>query len=140
MKKLWMPLIVVLLLTPTLSRAEIAVIVNKNVEMGKVTQAQITALFLQQSKRINDRYLTPLDLSQRMPVREQFYRRIANKTPLQMKAYWSRLVFTGKGEPPIEFDNSEEVLVTVGADENFIGYINAEDVDDSVKVILKIQE
>lgn len=139
-RRLLLPLLNLLMLTPALSNADIAIIVNKEVVVGKVTQSQITALFLQQSKKINDVYLTPLDLTQRTEIREKFYRKLANKTPLQMKAYWSRLVFTGKGEPPMEFENSEEVLVTVASDENYIGYINVEDVDDTVNVIFKIQE
>lgn len=125
--------------TMTSQAEELAIVVNKDTDVGKVTLAQITALFLQQSKRINDHYLTPVDLNQQSEVRNHFYNRLANKTPLQMKAYWSRLVFTGKGEPPMEFENSSEVLVTVGAEQGYIGYMKASEVDDSVRILYKLE-
>lgn len=131
---------ILLLVFTTASHAEdLAIVVNKNVHMGEVSLSQITALFLQQSKKINDHYLTPVDLNQQSEVRKHFYNKLANKTPLQMKAYWSRLVFTGKGEPPMEFDNSAEVLVTVGADQGFIGYMKASEVDDSVRILYRFE-
>ena len=56
-----------------------------------------------------------------------------------MKAYWSKLVFTGKGTPPAELANEAAVLSHVAANPDAIGYVDAASVDGSVKVVLTIE-
>ena len=65
----------------------------------------------------------------------EFNKKLLNKSASQLKAYWSKQIFTGKGTPPKEVPNSEEVLKLVSSNPNFIGYIDAASVNDSVKVI-----
>jgi len=55
-----------------------------------------------------------------------------------MKAYWSRLVFTGKGKPPMSVGSASEMLSAVAADSSAIGYVDASQVNDSVKVVLTL--
>lgn len=54
-----------------------------------------------------------------------------------MKAYWSKLVFTGKGTPPQEVPGDAEVKALIGSNPSTIGYIDAGSVDASVKVVHK---
>jgi ABC-type phosphate transport system substrate-binding protein len=58
--------------------------------------------------------------------------KIADKDPAQVKALWSKLVFTGKATPPKEYANSAEVKKAVAADPKAIGYIDKSAVDDTV--------
>ena len=53
-----------------------------------------------------------------------------------MKAIWSRIVFTGKGQPPTEVPDSSAVKKAVAAQPNVVGYIDKSAVDASVKVVL----
>ena len=49
---------------------------------------------------------------------------------------WSRLAFTGQGQPPKELADAEAVKKAVAADPKAVGYIDKADVDASVKVVL----
>ena len=60
---------------------------------------------------------------------------LIDKTNAQVKSYWAKLIFTGKGTPPKEVANSDEVKKLVSTNPNTIGYIDKSHLDTSVKVI-----
>ena len=66
---------------------------------------------------------------------EEFNEKLLNKSASQLKAYWSKQIFTGKGTPPKEVSNDTEVIKLVSTNPNLIGYVDASTVNDSVKVI-----
>ena len=66
---------------------------------------------------------------------EEFNEKLLNKSASQLKAYWSKQIFTGKGTPPKEVSNDNEVIKLVSTNPNLIGYIDASTVNDSVKVV-----
>jgi ABC-type phosphate transport system substrate-binding protein len=47
-------------------------------------------------------------------------------------------MFSGKGRPPQTVENDEAVIERIIADPGSIGYIDADSVDDRVKVLLRI--
>ena len=57
------------------------------------------------------------------------------KSGSQYKAFWSKLVFTGKGKPPKEMSGDAAVIAAVSANPDAIGYVSASAVTDAVKVI-----
>jgi ABC-type phosphate transport system substrate-binding protein len=78
----------------------------------------------------------PLDMHEDAAVRQEFYAKVARQPPALLKAYWSKLLFTGKGRPPKEMASAEAVKKIVADDPRFIGYIDRSAVDSSVKVVL----
>ena len=56
-----------------------------------------------------------------------------------MQAYWSKLVFTGKGTPPDELASSADAVAAVAKHENAIAYVDSAAVDGSVKVVTTYQ-
>ena len=72
------------------------------------------------------------------PLYEQFYTKVTGKTGAQVKAAWSRLVFSGKGTPPKELGSSAEVKKFVAANADGIGYIEKSALDGSVKAVLTV--
>lgn len=80
----------------------------------------------------------PLDLAEGNPLREQFYKKLTNRDPAQVKAVWSRIVFTGKGQPPAQQADAAAVKKAVAADAKAVGYIDKAAVDGSVKVVLTL--
>jgi hypothetical protein len=80
----------------------------------------------------------PVDLPESAPLRDQFYSKVAGKTAMQVKATWSKLVFSGKGIPPKELGTATDVKRFVAANPNAIGYIEKSAVDASVKVVLSV--
>ena len=70
------------------------------------------------------------------PVRDEFYLRLTRKNPSQIRAYWSRLVFTGRAQPPREAASTDDarriVLQTPGA----VAYLPRAEADDPALRIL----
>ena len=60
-------------------------------------------------------------------VREAFYQRVAKKTDVQMRAYWTRMQFTGEGIPPKKPANTQELREKLGTTEGAVGYCKPED-------------
>jgi len=113
--------------------AEIVVIVNKDNPASRMFSEQASQFFLGKSAMF-----TPVDQAEGSKIRADFYQKVAEKDPAQVKAIWSKLVFTGKATPPKEYKSNAEVKKAVADDPKAIGYIDKSAVDDSVKVILTL--
>lgn len=113
--------------------AEIVVIVNPKNPATRMFSEQAAQFFVGKSS-----LFTPVEHTEG-PLRNEFSQKVLGKDISQVKAAWSKLVFTGKGTAPKEFASSAEVKKAVAADVNAIGYIEKSAVDDSVKVILTVQ-
>lgn len=99
-----------------------------------LTKAQVEDIFLGKNSAA-----TPLDLPEGSPVREQFYTRATGRDAAQVKATWSRIAFSGKGQPPKVMPDATAVKKAVAADHKAIGYIDAAAVDASVGVLLTLE-
>ena len=112
--------------------AQVAVVMSVNA--GPLTKEQVANLYLGRSAE-----LRPYDLPDGSATRDTFYRKAAQRDAAQMKAAWSRIVFSGKGVPPREVIDASEVKKAVANDPKAIGYIDKSDVDGSVKVVLMLE-
>ncbi len=115
------------------AQAETVVIVNKANPATRMFGEQASQFFLGKSTMF-----TPVDQQESSAIRADFYHKVAEKDPAQVKAIWSKLVFTGKAVQPKEYASNAEVKKAVAADPKAIGYIDKSAVDDSVKVILTL--
>lgn len=117
--------------------SQVAVVVGAKSTATALTTEQAAALFLGKSDQIPGvGTALLLDQTESNAVREQFYSKVAGKSGAQVKAAWSRLVFSGKATPPKEIANSAEVKKMVANNANAIGYIEKSAVDGTVKVLL----
>jgi len=110
--------------------AELVVIVNPANPATSMTSAQASQFFLGKSPMF-----TPVDQAESSPIRTEFYKKICDKDPSEVKAIWSKLVFTGKASAPKEYHSNAEVKKAVAANPTGIGYIEVSAVDSTVKVV-----
>lgn len=134
-----MQLVKVMLLTAAClvgaAQAEIAVVVNP-ANANAVSADDLSRLFLGRSASFADgSKATPLNLAEGQAARDEFDSKVLNRSAAQLKAYWSKLVFTGKGTPPKELADDAAVKAAIAADSSAIGYISSGSVDSSVKVV-----
>ncbi|MBY0241558.1 MAG: hypothetical protein K2X55_19825 [Burkholderiaceae bacterium] len=115
------------------AQAETVVIVSQKNPATRMFAEQASQFFLGKSNMF-----TPVDQAEGSPIRNEFYQKLTEKDAAQVKAIWSKLVFTGKATPPKEYKSSAEVKKAVADDPKAIGYIDKSAVDDSVKVILTL--
>lgn len=111
--------------------AEVVVVVGAKSPAATMSNEQVTQFFLGKSTS-----MTPIDLPDGSPVRNEFYKKVADKEASQVKSLWSKLVFTGKATLPKEVAGSADVKKAVAADPKAIGYIEKSAVDATVKVVL----
>jgi len=78
----------------------------------------------------------PIDQAEGTAAREEFYLSFTGKSPAQLKAHWAKIIFTGRGQPPVEVANGAELKKHLAENPNALGYIERAMVDDSVKVVL----
>ena len=129
----------ILLLCPAgnLVFAEVSVIVNPS-NASSLSDDDIKKIFLGKKKTFDDgSSILAVNLSSANPARAAFDEAALGKSASQIKAYWSKLVFSGKGEPPKEFSSDEEILKLVKENPAVIGYVDSAKVDASVKVVGK---
>lgn len=80
----------------------------------------------------------PVDQPESAAIRAEFYKKVTGRDASQVKAAWSRIAFSGKGQPPKEVADDAAVKKAVAADPKAVGYIDSAAVDASVKVLLTV--
>lgn len=114
--------------------AEVVVVVGAKNPSTSLTADQVSQIFLGKSTTH-----TPIDLAESNTLRSEFYKKATGKDAAQVKAVWSKLVFTGKATMPKEVGSSADVKRILSTDPNAIGYIEKSALDNSVKAVLTIQ-
>jgi len=138
MKNLNRSLLLVLCLFSSLAFAEVAVIVNTG-NTSQISDDDIKRMFLGKNKKFsNGESVKAINLKSGNAVRSDFEKQVLGKSSSQVKAYWSKLIFSGKAKPLKELASDAEVLSIVSSTPNAIGYIDASKVDGSVKVVKKL--
>jgi ABC-type phosphate transport system substrate-binding protein len=113
----------------------VAVVSGRNAVVS-LSKNQLVDIFLGRSVRFpNGDPAVPIDQAEGTDARNEFYSRFAGKTATQIKAHWSKVIFTGRGQPPRAVSNSAEIKKLLASNLNVIGYIEESAVDDSVKVV-----
>jgi len=132
-------LTVALLSLGAAAQAQVAVIVNPKSPTASMTADQVASIFLGKSNTLpSGATAAAVDQPESAAVREQFYTKVTGKQAAQVKAAWSRLVFSGKATPPKELASSAEVKKFVAGNADAIGYVEKSAVDGTVKAVLSV--
>lgn len=117
--------------------ADVVAVVSAKSSIESLSNSQITDIFLGRRTRFPDgSSAIPIDLPEGSAARNEFYTRLADMSPSKMKAYWSRIIFTGRGQPPNTAATSIDAKKLLLANPNAISYIDKSLVDSSVRVVL----
>ena len=113
------------------------VVVGADSPISALTQSQVRQVFNGQLRQIQGAAVKPLDLPGGDVTRNLFYRNVTGKTAEQMKSYWARMIFTGRGMPPREVSSEQEMGLLVGSDSAFVGYLEETRVPEGLKVVYR---
>lgn len=117
-------------------RAEVVAIVSAKSPVTSLTETEIAEIFLGKQSHFPDgSKAVPLDLPEDTTTRVGFYQTFAGKSAAQMKAYWSRIIFTGRGQPPAQAKNGEDARKRVAEDPRLVSYVERSLVDASVRIV-----
>ena len=113
--------------------AEVVVIGYPGIAVDSLSAKQVKKIWLGKSKRIPaGRKAKVVDQKLGSDVRDEFYEKAVKKTDSQLKAYWAKAVFTGKGVPPTVLDDDEAVKEWVMATPGGLGYVDSGSVDVNI--------
>jgi len=135
----WVTLVTLALLTCAMpALAEIAIIANPSSGASSLDAKVAKMLFLGKTKTIPGMStVTLIGQIDESPTKAEFTKMVAKKGINKYKAYWSKMIFSGKAIPPKELANDAEVKAYVASHTDAVGYVNANAVDSSVKVLLR---
>jgi ABC-type phosphate transport system substrate-binding protein len=118
------------------ARADVVPVVSSKSSITSLSKGQVIDIFLGRRTRFPDGSLAvPIDQTEGSAARDEFYSRVADMSPAQVKAFWSKIIFTGRGQPPIAVTTSVEAKKALAANPNAITYIDQSLVDSSVRVV-----
>lgn len=114
----------------------VVVVVSAESPVTGMSQRHLTDLYLGRTNRFPDgTSAIPVDQEPGSAARDVFYETYLGRSPAQVKAHWSKLIFTGRGHPPVDVPSNEDVKEMVADDPRAIGYLEARIVDESVRVL-----
>lgn len=118
--------------------AEVVVVVSAKSSLGELNDYQVANLFLGKTSRLpNGDRAIPVDQPEGARARDEFYLKLANKSPAQVKAHWSKILFAGRGQPPREV-SGDKALRAIAENPHYIGYLDRGAIDTSVKVVMTL--
>lgn len=116
--------------------AEVVVVVSADNPVESLSRVQLTDIYLGRLNRFpNGDAVVPIDQRESSPAHDEFYSRYLDQSPAQIKAHWSKLIFTGRGQPPRAVSGGEAAAELVAGNPNAIGYLDAELVDERLRVV-----
>jgi len=111
----------------------IVVIVNANNSTSKMSSREVRKLFLGKSRKLPDGSRALLVSNEQL--QSHFNKTALRKKDSQVKAAWSRLQFSGRAKPPVEFNNPADVVKFVSENLNAIGYVRSSELGAGVKPV-----
>lgn len=130
-------LVLLLLLgAPASARADVVPVVSARSPVTTLTRDQLADIFLGRRARYPDgSAAVPIDQSEGSQARVEFYSRYTGMSPGQLKAFWSKIIFMGRGEPPRAVGSARQLKRLLAANQEAIAYLERSQVDASVHIV-----
>ena len=125
------------LLYNTSAQSGVVVVVAKNSTIETLDLNQVANIFLARTNRFpNGEKSIPIEFVYG-DLREEFYVNISGKNAKQLMAYWTTLIFTGKGRPPKGYKELEQLMDAFPLKLNYITYLDSTLVTEDMKVVFR---
>mgnify|MGYP003423130474 FL=1 len=125
--------------TSIAAQAAVAIVAHPSNSVSGIRADDAQRIFLGKSGEFaNGRRAVPVDQTPGTASRTKFMKAVIEKSEDELKGYWSKLMFSGKGQPPREVGDDAAVKAWVASNPDAIGYIDGKFVDGSVKVLFII--
>lgn len=114
----------------------VVVVVSTDSPVTEISRLHLADLYLGRTTRFpNGEPAEPIDQGTTSAARADFYQQYLGRSLAEIKAHWSRLIFTGRGRPPRDVPSGEDVRRLVAENPGTIGYIERRLVDGSVHIV-----
>lgn len=117
-------------------QADVVAVVSAKSPVTALTRSQVADLFLGKTTRFpNGTQAVPIDQDEGLPARDEFYATFAGKSAAQVKAYWAKIIFTGRGEPPRSVSSAAAISKLLATNSQAIAYLERSAVDANMRVL-----
>ena len=112
------------------------VVMSAKSSITKLSKNTVTAIFLGKTSTFPDgNQAVPIEQNEDQEAYKEFHKIVTEKSDAQLNAYWAKMVFSGKGNPPQAVANNAEVLKMIAANPIMIGYLEKSTVNRTVRVV-----
>ncbi len=123
------------LLVPAFLFAAEPVAATQRVSLESLDDTTVRAIFTLRKRRWSDgRPIRVFVLKDDMPVHKQFVKEYLHMFPYQLRQQWNRVIYSGTGPAPQDFDDEESLLNALVSTPDAIGYANTESLPEGVSV------
>lgn len=123
---------------PAQAQHELVVVAARNGPVAALSREEAEQLYLGRRTTLADGTAVGLVDLPAGSARDSFYEQLTGKNPSQTRAYWSRLVFTGRALPPREAATVTEARDWIATRPGTVGYLPAGTADERLRVLLKL--
>ncbi len=137
------PLFAMLLASSALpaTAADWVLVANPKAGITRLSQDEVTNIYLGRYRRLASGITAePIDQPADSTLKANFYRQLVGKSLGEINAYWARLVFTGKTQPPHIATSSEDAIQRVASHPGSLAYIERTKVDTRVAIVFEMTE
>lgn len=114
----------------------VVVVVSADNPVREISRLHLADLYMGRTSRFpNGEPAEPIDQHTSSPVRAEFYQHYIGRSLAEIKAHWSRLIFTGRGRPPRDVATGADVRRLVADNPRAIGYLDRRLVNRSVRIV-----
>ena len=130
--------IVWLLLTLMMNNAsaEVVIVVSTDSPITNLSRAELTDIYTGRMNSLSSgQKIVPIDQKENSSAYSRFYNDYLEFTVAQIKVHWSKLIFSGRGQPPRTVADEKAMAEFVAKHPNAIGYLSADQVDNKLRVV-----
>ena len=142
----WLSLVLVLVVSiiQNCYANSLVIVVSANSKVNQLSQNDVEQIFLDKAEFFPDgETAVPVNYAESsaaFPLRDIFQKKVLGKSSNQIRAYWSRLVFTGTGKLPREVFSTRDLSQILSSTPGAIGYIDEGLFDkQTMKIVYKME-
>lgn len=113
---------------------EYAVVSSKY--MKKLSVSEVRAIFLKKLTILDDTKMIPINLALRDSLRLKFEQKILKMKFTRLKAYWTKQHYLGH-RPPLSMKSQQSIKAFIKKVDGAIGYVDINNVDNSMHILYK---
>lgn len=107
---------------------DIFIVYSNNLDLKSISKEEMSRLYLKKNTKIKNKDIVVLN---NLDCYDEFNKKILNKTPSEVHAYWMKQIFLGRKVPPKKVKN-QNILDITSSEDNFIGYTNIKPKGDNI--------
>lgn len=115
--------------------AETVIICNPGVHETALPQKALRNIFLGKTTQWGDHSKINMVVLKDAGRHQAFLKAYVHRTPSQWRRHWKKMVFTGKGIKPRQFDDTGAYLAYIADTPGAVGYIDKSLANETVKIL-----